>query len=99
MIRHLYPPTPGESLLSAEVDLLARIFRELIPNSLRLAVRHPVLAARRLFITAYIMMFVALGYVWPRRSLADTTATVVGGSPEDGMLPRIPHGSKGGESQ
>ncbi len=65
MIRRLYPPRLDESLLEAEVNLLRRILSHLLPHTFALGLQHPLLAARRLFITVYIMVFVTVGYLWP----------------------------------
>jgi GT2 family glycosyltransferase len=67
MMWRFYPPTPGERPLDAETNLLRRILIHLLPSTLALGVHHPLLAARRLFITVYIMVFVTAGYLWPPR--------------------------------
>jgi GT2 family glycosyltransferase len=72
MIRRLYPPRPGERPLDAETHLLRRILTHLLPSTLVLGVHHPLLAARRLIITIYIMAFVTVGYLWPPRLTKST---------------------------
>jgi glycosyltransferase involved in cell wall biosynthesis len=53
----------GSRILATEYRLLRRIFFKLIPNSLRLIFSRPLVAVRRLWITALVLSCVSSGYL------------------------------------
>jgi GT2 family glycosyltransferase len=55
----------GEDTLDREYVLLRRIFRVSIPSIFREIPRKPVLGLRKLFVTATILFFLAVGYYSP----------------------------------
>ena len=52
----------NSKVLATEYELLRRIFLNLVPGSLALLLRQPIVALRRLWITALVLCCVAIGY-------------------------------------
>jgi glycosyltransferase involved in cell wall biosynthesis len=50
-------------VLATEYNLLHRIFFNLLPRSLALLFKHPIIALRRLWVTALVLSCVAVGYL------------------------------------
>jgi len=64
MFNKLYPSdNRGEEVLSTEHELLRRILFKLIPRSLKLLFRQPVVAMRQLLVTKLVLACVAAGYL------------------------------------
>ena len=51
-----------KQMLSTEYELLHRILLKLVPQSLLLLLRYPVMALKRLFVTKLVLACVAIGY-------------------------------------
>ena len=62
LLRKMYPNDADTKALVRELDLLQRILFKLIPQSLITLFKKPGIACKRLFITSYVLFYVALGY-------------------------------------
>ncbi len=62
LLRKMYPNDADTKALVRELDLLQRILFKLIPQSLITLFYKPGIACKRLFLTSYILFYVALGY-------------------------------------
>lgn len=62
LLNRWYRPS-DKRLLATEYDLLRRIFFNLLPRSLGLLFKHPMIATRQLWVTAVVLSCVAGGYL------------------------------------
>jgi len=62
LLNRWYRPS-DKKLLVTEYDLLRRIFFNLLPRSLGLLFKHPMIATRQLWVTAVVLSCVAGGYL------------------------------------
>lgn len=62
LLNRWYRPSDSK-VLATEYDLLRRIFFNLLPHSLGLLFRHPMIATRRLWVTAVVLSCVGGGYL------------------------------------
>ena len=62
LLKKMYPDDADTKRLVRELDLLQRILFRLVPRSVIGLFRNPSLSLRRLFFTASVLFYVALGY-------------------------------------
>jgi len=62
LLRKMYPDDADIKALVKEMDLLKRISLKLMPQSVIGLFKNPSLSGKRLFITGYVLFYVALGY-------------------------------------